>query len=132
MNLATIFMHNFLQPGVDDPALLMATHAPRTQTVYLLISQWEELFKYEYNEHGAMVSIDRLLEFDNMTEEEFKVDTTMGSAPRVSQVGDLLDLDFGESEVTGGHVLIADAVPLASGISSPTTINNDIAGNMHV
>ena len=93
MNLATIFMHNFLQPEGEDPTLLMATASPRTQTTFLLISQCEILFRLDYTPEGAILQVDNLLDLEA---DAFRVDTEVPPAPRASG-NNLLDImDLGE------------------------------------
>ena len=61
MNLATCFVHSFIRPEEDDPALLMGTSNNRTQVTYILISHCQQIFSKEYTVSGGAVSVDNSL-----------------------------------------------------------------------
>lgn len=61
MNLASIFMQNFLKPEDDDPSLLMATSPGRTDATFLMIDKCRELFQTEYTKDGSLVEVKNLL-----------------------------------------------------------------------
>jgi len=61
MNLATIFMHCFIRPEEDDPVLLMGTSSGRTQAVFILISNCEQIFTTDADVLEETVAVDDLL-----------------------------------------------------------------------
>ncbi len=65
MNLASIFMQNFLKPEDDDPSLLMGTSPGRTDATFLMINKCRELFQTEYTKDGALVEVKNLLGIDH-------------------------------------------------------------------
>lgn len=103
MNLATIYMHSFIRPDLDDPALLMGTASGRTQVAFILISQCEKVFSMEYTPNGESVHVDTLLDLDNgegQAPVTFNPDSSyVQSKTRVnSRVSQLLDLNFIQEE----------------------------------
>ena len=65
MNLATCFVHSFIRPEEDDPALLMGTSNGRTQVTYILILQSEKIFSMEYTPQGGLVTVDAHVDFED-------------------------------------------------------------------
>ena len=68
MNLATVFVHCMIRPEDEDPALLMGTANGRTQVTFIFITEWEKLFKMEYNAAGAAVKVGTLLDIGTASE----------------------------------------------------------------
>ena len=64
MNLASIFMQNFLRPEIDDPSLLMGTTPGRTDATFLMIDKCREIFQTEYTQDGSLVEVKNLLGID--------------------------------------------------------------------
>ncbi len=94
MNLATVFVHSVIRPEDEDPALLMGTANGRTQVTYIFITEWEKLFKMEYNAQGAAVKVGTLLDIGASSMESGKVFKSDTSTPVVESksAGDLFDL----------------------------------------
>ena len=94
MNLATVFVHCMIRPEDEDPALLMGTANGRTQVTFIFITEWEKLFKMEYNALGTAVKVENLLDIDasGKTGKVFNPDTStpVGQA-EVTTSNELLD-----------------------------------------
>ena len=94
MNLATVFAQSVIRPEDEDPAILMGTAQARTQIVFVLISQCDQIFKLEYTAQGGSVLVDNLVSFgeEEATGEDFPPVTSMNHSS--SFQNDLLGLDW--------------------------------------
>ncbi len=129
MNLATVFLHSVVQPEDNDPALLMGTANSRTKLVFLLISQWDKIFKLEYNPHGVGVQVDNLLDLGALTDDTFVADTNFGKGADAERVGEnLLDLDVGP--MPGGGMLAPIAlIPSMPDVDTQHIVDDDNTDN---
>ena len=63
MNLATVFAPSVVRPESDDPAILMGTANARNQILFVLISEYDRIFRLEYTTQGGSVRVDDLVTF---------------------------------------------------------------------
>ena len=126
MNLATVFVHCMIRPEDEDPALLMGTANGRTQVTFIFITEWEKLFKMEYNAAGKAVKVATLLDIGTSeTGKTFNPDTSTPAEP-ASASSELLDLVLNSDQADVPEPALVPAVntqvsPCASSDTSADT-----------
>lgn len=96
MNLATVFVHSIIRPRSNDPSLLMGTASDRTVVVFVLVTKWRHIFKMEYNNQGALVQVDNLLDLgeEHHVKKQFNPRTSYHVTARTGLTSSLFDIDF--------------------------------------